>query len=212
MCDITIGNSPLYTIHYGVMIPIINIIIINTIIINTIIINTIIIIIDVDIPQITVSSSQEGSPEKQPGPNIRNSVSYENFSSPSNQKKSSRKEMPDFSSAQVKGYLYKKGTFGKWEKIWMGLGHDNTLYITTNESSKKITGTILITSDTKIEKKRGSDKLPHAMLIVTGKSKETFSTNSLQDYTMWLYCLEQASAGPNDIQELLSEDEDDGGM
>lgn len=155
-----------------------------------------------------MSSSQEGSPEKQS--NIRNSVSYENFS-PGGQKKN-KKEMPDFSSAQVKGYIYKKGTFGKWEKIWMGLAHDNTLYITTNESNKKIHGTIPITPETKIEKKKGSEKLPHALLIVSGKSKDTFATDSLQDYTMWIYCLEQASAGPNDIQELLSEDEDDGGM
>ena len=170
---------------------------------------TVIISTDNDIPQITVSSSQEGSPQKQTAHNIRNSVSYENFNSPAGQKKA-KKEMPDFSSAQVKGYLYKKGTFGKWEKIWMGLGHDNSLYITTNESNKKITGTVAITSDTKIEKKRGSDKLPHALVVNNGKSKDTFATDLLQDYTMWIYCLEQASA-VNDIQELLSGDEDDGG-
>ena len=155
-----------------------------------------------------MSSSQEASPEKQ----IRNSISFDNST---NQKKSGggggKKEMPDFRSAQVKGYMFKKGSFGKWEKIWMGLSHDNTLYIAANDTSKKVLGTIAISSDTKIERKKGSEKLPHALLIVSGKSKDTFATASLQDYSMWVYCLEQASAGPNDIQELLSEDEDDGG-
>lgn len=119
--------------------------------------------------------------------------------------------MPDFSAAQVKGYMHKKGTFGKWEKVWMGLHHDNSLYITTNETNKKVVSTIPISTDSKIEKRKGSDKLPHALTVTTGKTKDTFATDSFQDFTMWLYCLEQASAGPYDIQELLSEDEDDGG-
>ena len=163
-----------------------------------------------DIPQINVCSSEETSPERAipQGPNIRASVSYENFTPGGGLKK--KKEMPDFSAAQVKGYMFKKGTFGKWERVWMGLGNDNVLYISTNETSKKVQGTVVITPDTKIEKKKGSERLPHALQVLTGKSKDTFATDSLKDFTMWVFCLEQAT-GPNDIQELLSEDEDDGG-
>ena len=114
--------------------------------------------------------------------------------------------MPDSSTAQVKGYMYKKGKFG-WDKCWVLLTNDNVVYIAPNETSKKIQSLIAITVETKVERKKGSDRFPHAVQITSGKTKDTFATDSLQDYSMWIYCLENA-CGCSDIQELLSEDED----
>ncbi len=116
--------------------------------------------------------------------------------------------MPDPASSQAKGYMYKKGTFGKWDRVWMMLTTDNILYIGPSETSKKVQGCVPITPDTKVERKKGSEKFPHAVLVTAGKSKDMFATDSLQDYSFWLYCLETATSG---ITELLSEDEDDGG-
>lgn len=148
------------------------------------------------IPQIVVPEEEE-----KPKSNIRESVSYENFV-PGKKKK----EMPDPSTAQVKGYMYKKGKFG-WDKCWVLLSNDNVVYIAPNESSKRIQSLIPITVETKVDRKKGSDKFPHAVQITSGKTKDTFATDSLPDYSMWIYCLENA-CGCADIQELLSEDED----
>lgn len=118
--------------------------------------------------------------------------------------------MPDPSTAQMKGYLYKKGKFG-WDKMWVVLMYDNSLFMSTNETSKKVSAVIPLGPESKVEEKKSTDKkYPHALWLASGKSKETFATDSASDFKLWLTFLKQAS-GNADIQELLSEDEDAGG-
>ena len=160
------------------------------------------------VPQITVSVDEEGGTGKGEGtPNIKESLSYENFSFGGKKKK---QEMPDPSSAQMKGYLYKKGKIG-WDKVWIVLTYDNSLFMSTNETSKKVSGIIPLGPESKVEEKKSTDKkYSHALWLASGKSKETFATDSASDFKLWLTFLKQAS-GNADIQELLSEDEDGGG-
>ncbi|XP_019849255.1 PREDICTED: uncharacterized protein LOC109580477 [Amphimedon queenslandica] len=165
----------------------------------------------VAVPQITVSVDEEGGTGGGGGgegtPNIKESLSYENFSFGGKKKK---QEMPDPSTAQMKGYLYKKGKFG-WDKVWVVLTYDNSLFMSTNETSKKVSGVIPLGPESKVEEKKINDKkYPHALWLASGKSKETFATDSASDFNLWLTFLKQAS-GNADIQELLSEDEDAGG-
>ena len=82
--------------------------------------------------------------------------------------------------------------------------------MSANESSKKVIQTFQVDLETKIEKKKGSDKYPHGVTIMAGKAKETLATDSKSDYSNWIDFLEGAT-GSAEIQELLSEDEDAGG-
>ena len=116
--------------------------------------------------------------------------------------------MPDASVAAMKGNLYKKGTFG-WDRVWGLFTHDNVIFLSTNETSKKVIQMIQVTSESKIEKKKGSDKYPHAVTISAGKIKETLASDSEAEFGGWIYYLEHA-AGCAEIQELLSEDEGEG--
>lgn len=116
--------------------------------------------------------------------------------------------MPDVSIATMKGNLYKKGTFG-WDRVWVLFTHDNVIFISANETSKKVIQMIPVTSESKIEKKKGPDKHPHAVTISAGKIKETLASESETEFGGWMYYLEHA-AGCAEIQELLSEDEGEG--
>ena len=141
-------------------------------------------------------------------PNIKESLSYENFSFGG--KKNKKQEMPDQNTVQMKGYLYKKGKFG-WDKVWVVLTYDNTIFMSTNETTKKVSGIIPIGPESKVEEKKSPDKkYPHGLCVASGKSKETLATDSASDFKLWLTYLKQAAGGA-DIQELLSEDEEAGG-
>jgi hypothetical protein len=142
------------------------------------------------------------TPTHQTLPNIKESRSYENIV-PGKKKK---QEMPEPTSFQATGYFFKKATIG-WDKVWLGLTFDNGLYMSQSETSKKIIQMIPIAVETKLEKKKGSDKYPHGVIINTGKGKDMLATDSKKDFDYWMSYLEQAT-GSAEIMELLSEDED----
>ena len=140
---------------------------------------------------------------------IRESVSTENLSKKKDKKKKATGlEMPSLAVITMKGYLYQKGTFS-WDKKWCVFTADNTLYIATSETSQRPNTVLVITTDSKVQRKNGPDKCRHAVSLAAGGKKEQLGTDSETDFTSWIDLLEQA-AGCAQIQELLSEDEDGG--
>ena len=166
-------------------------------------------------PQITVSVDNESSPGPAAslGGNIRESVSTENLSKKKEKKKKQAgPEMPPATVVTMKGILYQKATFS-WDKRWCVFTTDNTLYVASSESSQRPNAVLAITTDSKVQRRNGPDKYRHAVQVqvVPGGKKELFATDSESDFTSWIGLLEQA-AGCAQIQELLSEDEEDGGV
>lgn len=116
--------------------------------------------------------------------------------------------MPESSTVQAQSYMFKKGKIG-WDRVWVVMTYSNIVFMSANETSKKIIQSVAITTDSKIEKKKGSDKYPHGIVMTSGRVKELIATDSKSDFQNWMAFLERA-AGCTEIQELLSEDEDGG--
>ena len=166
------------------------------------------------VPQITVSVEPPDADNPPGSPaitsNIRDAVSTENLSKKKEKKKKATgPEMPSPAVITMKSYLYQKGTFS-WDKKWCVFTADNTLYIANSETSQRPNTVLSITTDSKVQRKNGPDKCRHAVLLVSGGKKEQLGTDSETEFSSWIDLLEQA-AGCAQIQELLSEDEDDGG-
>ena len=157
-------------------------------------------------PQIVVmgEDGSEVPPSGQECNSLPGNVSYENVAFD----KRRRKTMPDVSVSLLRSYFYRKGTFG-WDKVWCVLTHDNTLYISSNESSKKPQLVLSIDLQSKVEKKRGTEKCPYALQLVVGGKREMLASDTEADFLKLMSLLETAT-GSTDIEELLSEDEGGG--
>ena len=155
-------------------------------------------------PQITVDDIDETP--SQTNKDIKESASdYVNYVFG----KKKKLEMPDLNTVIIRGFLYRKATFG-WDRVWVCLTEENTLFLAANDATKKVLQSLQVTEGVKIEPKKGSDKYPHCMLITGGKFKEALATDVKMEFDTWRLCLEQAAGGGAEIQELLSEDEDGG--
>lgn len=151
--------------------------------------------------------AEDGSevpPSTQECNTMAGSSSYENIAFD----KRRRKIMPEISACLVRSCLYRKGTFG-WDKVWCVLTQDNTLYITNSESSKKPQQVLSIGLQSKVEKKRGTDKYPNVLQLMVGGKRELLASDNTTEFLRWLSLLETATGCAN-IEELLSEDEGGG--
>lgn len=163
------------------------------------------------VPQITVCSEEGGDAPAPTTPQgtLRESVSTENLSRKKDKKKKQAgPEMPPATVITAKSVLHQKATFS-WDKRWCVFTTDNVLYIASSESSQRPLAVLPITQESKVERRKGPDKYRHAVQLVAGGKKELMATDSESDFNTWINLLEQA-AGCGQIQELLSEDEDDG--
>ena len=158
-------------------------------------------------PQITVMA-EDGNEVQPSGPDGSNAlptgVSYENVV----YDKRKRKVMPEASVCLLRSYFYRKGTFG-WDRVWCMLTHDNMLYVSSSESSKKPQLVLPIDLQSKVEKRRGTEKHPHGLQLTVGGKREMLASDNEADYLKLMSLLETAT-GVADIEELLSEDEGGG--
>ena len=164
------------------------------------------------VPQITVSPEEGGAPlsPTTPQSSLRESVSTENLSKKKEKKKKQAgPEMPPATVITMKGALYQKATFS-WDKRWCVFTTDTVLYIASSEASQRPLAVLPITTDSKVVRKKGPDRYRHAVQLVAGGKKELMATDSESEFNTWIDLLESA-AGCAQIQELLSEDEEDGG-
>lgn len=142
---------------------------------------------------------------------IKQSVSTENISKKKDKKKKKQTgpEMPPATVITMKSILYQKATL-KWDKRWCVFTADKSLYIAASETSTNALSVMTVTTDSKVVRKNGPDKYPHAVMLNCGGKKELLATENQSDFDSWISLLETA-AGVAQIQELLSEDEEDGG-
>ena len=121
------------------------------------------------------------------------------------------RKLPD-QGVQMKGYVYRKMWRG-WEKCWCVLTF-NAMYFTGVEENAEYSHMLSINPEEgggSIKEKNGRDRQSKGMMIKTSKKSkaETISVES-SEFSQWYRQLEKV-IGISGVEELLSEDEEEGG-